>query len=259
MALVAALEALVRKIIRNVQTLGPAAVALQLGEYPDLSAIIRKTEEDTGPTPVGKLAYLTGFISAYTNYVTKIVDRDAVDAAEAKLSVDRDASEPVDLVRMMILKTAFAHSGSRATELVRGVVRSTGVSESKVKYHASKLAKLGMLERLKLGPKAVAYRVSHLGEAILARRMRRYEFALFLVDEAARDDDLRAAMQDEIRRTWINEIRENKDVTYSIADVILASDNKISIANHVNALGTLYKDTMKKMNADGTGNATAPH
>ncbi|MBK9239274.1 MAG: hypothetical protein IPL75_03210 [Acidobacteria bacterium] len=212
-ALVAALKSLVHKLIRDVQTLGPAAVSLQLREYRDLRAIIKKTASEASPTPAGELAYLAGFISAYTDYITLIVDREAVDAAEAKLSADRDPAEPVDLIRMMILKTAFAHSGSRATELVRGVAAAADVSESIVKYHISQLAKMAILEKVTLGPKAVAYRVSPLGEAILARRMRPYELALFLVDEAARDGRLRAAMQDEMRRTWATEPQPNAIVT----------------------------------------------
>ena len=158
-ALVAALEALVRKLIRDIQTLGPAAVSLRLREYPDLAGIIKKTAAEASQTPAGERGYLTGLISAYTDYVSQIVDRGAVEAAEAKLTVDWDVPELVDLVRMRILKTAFAHSGSRATELVRGVARSAGVSESVVKYHVLKLAESKLLERIELGPKAVAYRV----------------------------------------------------------------------------------------------------
>jgi hypothetical protein len=140
-----------------------------------------------------------------------MVDRDSVDAADARLSADRDAHERV--VRMMVLKTTFAYSGTRAKDLVDAVARVANVPESSVKFHLAGLVKLKLIERLKLGPKAVSYRISRLGEAVLARRSKPHELALFLVDQAAHDAALREAMKGEIDRTWPRDVRE-KDVGY---------------------------------------------
>ena len=201
-ALTEALRLLQRKLIGDVQSLGPAAVALDLVEHPQLLGILNKIEADTSELQAGPLAFVAGFVSAYCEHLRLLADRDAVDVADAQLSADRDSREPVDLIRMMVLKITFVQTGARAKEVVSAVARATNVSDSLVKFHIKKLVELKLIERLELGPKAVSYRISRLGEAVLARRSKPYELALFLVDQAVHDKALRAAMEDEIGRTW---------------------------------------------------------
>lgn len=201
--LVTALKALSNKLVHDVQNLGSSAVAFQLREYPGLSGVIRKIGSDASATSNGELAHLAGYVSAYISLITQAVERESVDLTEAKLSVGRDKKGSIDLITM-ILKTTFAHSGVRATDLVNGIARSAKVSPHVVKRHVLKLVSLGMLECPTGGPKASVYRTSYLGGEILARRTKPYELALFLVDEAAQHEGLRAAMRDEIRRTWPN-------------------------------------------------------
>ena len=136
-----------------------------------------------------------------------MVDQDAVVAADAQLSADRDAHNQAERIGIMILKTAFAYAGVRHKELVGSVVRAADVDESLVKHHVGKLAKLKLIERLQLGPKAVSYRISRLGVEVLARHSQPYELALFIVDQAADDVKLRQAMRDEMHVTWLDEPR----------------------------------------------------
>lgn len=199
--LVAALESLKYKLESDVQRLGPTVVTFWLQGYPNLAGIINKIGKDVNATTHVKLTHLAGYITAYMCILTQMVASKAVDLAETKLSVGRDKKSSVDLITM-ILKTTLAHSGARATSLIKGVSRSAKVSPRVVKRHVLKLVSLRMLERLNDGSKATVYRTSYLGEEVLARRMKPYEIALFFVDEAARHEGLRAAMKDEIRRTW---------------------------------------------------------
>lgn len=200
--LVKALDAFQRELIGNVRSLGPAAVALESGKLPELKAILNKIAAEASTQPARRLAFLAGFISAYRDYLDVMVDRDAVNAADAQLSTDRDARTDVERIRIMILKTTFCHAGARHKELVGSVARAADVKEGAVKHHVGKLAELKLIERFELGPKAVSYRISRLGEAVLARRSKPHELALFLVYQAVDDDKLRAAMMDVIKRTW---------------------------------------------------------
>lgn len=210
-ALAEALASLRCKLISDVLANGPAAVVLDLSQHPSFRDILNKIEAEANVATAGCLAFLAGFFSAYRDYLALMVDRDAVDAADAQLSADRDAHVQVDLVRMIVLKTTFAHSGARAKDLVGAVSCAARVSESSVKFHLRRLAELKLIERLELGPKAVSYRISRLGEAVLARRSKPHELALFLVDQAAHDEALRAAMESEIARTWPQSFRRQDD------------------------------------------------
>lgn len=199
--LVVALKELAIGLIRDVQNLGSSIVALRLHEHTGLSGVIQKIASDARATSNGELAYFAGYINAYTGLLTQTIERELVDLAEARLSVGRNKKKSVDLITM-ILKTALAHSGVPTTNLVNGVACSAKVSPRVVKRHVLKLVDLGMLDRLTDGSKTAVYRVSSLGEEVLARRMKPYELALFFVDEAARHEGLRVAMKDEIRRIW---------------------------------------------------------
>ncbi len=201
-ALVTALKALLHELSRDGRNFGPAVVALRLREYPDLAGVIGKVGSDASQTPVGELGYLAGFINAYISHIKLMADRTAVDAAEAKLLADRGVPGPATLIRTMILKTAFAYSGSREVDLLSGVACAAGVSVETVKHHTLKLVELKALEDPKFATEDVMYRTSLLGGALLERWMNPHKLALFFVDEAAHDEKLRAAMQDEIRRTW---------------------------------------------------------
>jgi hypothetical protein len=200
-----ALDSLQRKLIGDVQCLGPAAVALQLGDLRELKTILDKIAAESSAPPAKRVVFVAGFISGYSDYLARMVDQDAVVAADAQLSADRDAHNQAERIGIMILKTAFAYAGVRHKQLVGSVVRAADVDESLVKHHVGKLAKLKLIDRLEVGPKAVSYRISRLGEAVLARHSQPYELALFIVDQAADDEKLRAAMQDEMKRSWPRE------------------------------------------------------
>jgi len=200
-ALAVALKGLVDTLSRDVLLLGPAAVSLRLRAHPGLPGVIDKVVTDAGQVPAVELAYFCGRIIAYMEYLDWIVDRETVDSAGARLPVESDDPVSSNLVQM-ILKTTFAHSGAYTQDIFSGIARSANVPESMVKRYVLKLVRLKMLERLKDGRKTVAYRISRLGELVLARRLKQYELALFFVDDAARDASLRVAMQNEIQRTW---------------------------------------------------------
>jgi DNA-binding MarR family transcriptional regulator len=202
-ALVEALHSLRHSLVGDAQSLGPAAVALQLREHRTLTAILNKVEAEIEDVPAGRLGLLVGYINAYCKILTLMADGEAVDSAVAQLSPNRTSQEPVDLIRMIILKTAFARAGARAKEMAIAIERATGVKEGKVKFHLKKLVQMKLIERFELSKKAVSYRISHLGEAVLARRSKPYELAQFLVDQAVYDKELRAAMEGEIGRTWL--------------------------------------------------------
>jgi DNA-binding Lrp family transcriptional regulator len=235
-ALVDALTSLQVQLIRAVQVHGPAKVALQLSKHNKLTEILNKVAAETSTAPAGRLAFAAGFISAYCDYLKQIVDRHDLEAADAQLSADSDANDSGDDIRMMILKSAFAYAGARAKELVSGIARAADVSESAVKFHLKKLVKLKLLERIELGPKAVSYRVSRLGEAVLARRSKPHELALFLVDLAAHDKELRAAMKDEMGRTWRKDPPD--DSPYAILGLVgLAGQDKMRRAAMIEEMG----------------------
>ena len=204
-ALTEALRLLQRQLIGDVQSLGPSPVALQLQEHPVLTGILNKTEAETSELQAGRLAFVAGFVSAYCEHLRLIAERGVVDKVNAQLSTDPDSP-----IRMMILWTAFVNTGTRAKELVDDVVRATKASSSLVKFHIKRLVELELIERIELGPKAVSYRLSRLGEGVLSRRSKPYELALFIVDQAVHDKALQTAMKDEMRRTW-RRVRRDPD------------------------------------------------
>lgn len=193
-----------------VHRVGPAAMALQLrGTH--LHGILNKTEAEAEDKPGGSLALVVGHLSAYTDYVELIADRESVDSAVARLSDLRDQGEQANLVRRTILKSALTHCGVRPKELADVVTRYTKAKQSLVKRHIRDLFEMGLIEQiqvyetlraLKAHREVMHYRISHLGEAVLMRLIHPHELALWYVDEAAVNAELRAAMKDEIKRTW---------------------------------------------------------
>lgn len=200
-----ALSELRQQLISKVQTHGPAAVAFELSREQPLHQILNKVEAEASTMPSVFVAFLAGFIRAYVDYLTLIVNRQVVDSADAQLSAERDGNAQVDSVRMMILKAAFTHAGARAKELVSVVARLSKVSESVVKFHLQRLVEINLVDRIELGPKAVSYRISPLGEAVLARRSKPHEFALLFIDEAAFNVELRNTLRKEMEIAWQGE------------------------------------------------------
>ena len=62
-ALVKALDSLQRKLIGDVQCLGPAAMALQLGELRELKTILDKIAAEASAPTAKRLVFVAGFIS----------------------------------------------------------------------------------------------------------------------------------------------------------------------------------------------------
>jgi DNA-binding MarR family transcriptional regulator len=244
-ALSEALSKLQRQLIDEVQTLGPAAVAFQLQGEQTLTQILNRIQADASATPSLHVAFLAGFIRACADYLAVIVDRHEVDAANARLSTDGDEDDQADSIRMMILKAAFAHAGARAKELVSVVARLANVTESSVKFHLKKLVALKLVERLELSPKAVSYRISPLGEAVLARRSKPHELALFVIDEASSDVALRAAIRNEIEIAWLDEDIRRPDEQRAVTKRILPFPGTSRVAGS-DEMGSVLSDLHNK-------------
>lgn len=193
-----ALDSLQLKLIGDVQCLGPAAVALQLGDLRELKTILNKIAAETSAPPAKRVAFVAGFISGYYDYLDRMIYQDAVVETDAQLSADHEAER----IGIMILKTAYTHQWVRHKTLIDSVAHDARVKVGSVRYQVYKLADLRLLDRLELDPKMVAYRISRLGEAVLMRHSLPYELALFIVDQAAADPKLRAAMKNEISSVW---------------------------------------------------------
>jgi predicted transcriptional regulator len=209
-ALLKALKEFRHLLSNGVYSVGPAAMALQLrGTH--LPGILNKTEAEAEGKPGGSLALVVGHLSAYTNYVELIADRERVDLAVALLSDLRDQGEQANLVRRTILKSVLTHCGVRPKELVDVVTRYAKVKQSLAKRHIRDLFEMGLIEQIKVYEtlkalkahrEVVHYRISHLGEAVLMRLMRPHELVLRYIDEAAFNAELRAAMRNEIKYAW---------------------------------------------------------
>jgi DNA-binding PadR family transcriptional regulator len=207
--------------------------------------------------PALRVVFLAGFIRAYLDYLDLIADAHEVDSANARLSADGDEHDQADSIRLTILKAAFAHAGARAKELVSVVAQLCVVNESSVKFHIKKLVGMKLIERLELGPKAVSYRITPLGEAVLARRSKPYELALFVINEAAFDAPLRAAIKNEINLTWLDETttRQDQKDTKAIADSNVLPflrpptvEDSSSMSHGLNKMFTQYQKIQKKEN-----------
>lgn len=148
------------------------------------------------------MAFVAGFLSAYTDHLRLVANREDVDAANAHLSEAQNGDEQTNMVHMVILKSSFVHAGTLDQELVDSVARYTRAKKSSIRLRMRELIEMRLMEKNSLSRKMVFYRITRLGEAVLARRMKPYEFALFCVDQAASDQKMRAAMADEIKRTW---------------------------------------------------------
>lgn len=240
-ALSEALRGLQEQLISRVQTLGPAAVALELSREQSLTPILNKIEREARVEPRKSVVFLAGFIRAYLDYLEVVVERQEVESADAQLSAGRNERDQVDSV---ILRTTFAHAGVRATELVSLVARVANVSESSVKFHLKKLAGMRLVEQLKLSRKVVSYRITPLGESVVARRSNPYELALFFIDEAAFDEKLRAAIMQEIESTWPDqqneegraEIRKKQEDRASASIYLVPDMSKGPISSSPNAI-----------------------
>ena len=180
--------------------LGPAVVIHQLhGAGTSILGILNNINAQAKDKLPERLAFNAGAMGEIWSYFESIADHQETDAADAQLSCSNDKARGIQI---MILKSCFIQQGTRSLELANAVSRVTKASMSLVKFHIKKLVEISLLERTRTGPKNVYYRITRLGEAVLARRCNPHEVALFCIDLAASDMELRAAINDEIKRTW---------------------------------------------------------
>ncbi len=197
-----ALEEFHHQLIMSVYAVGPATMALELNSRPSLIAILNKVAAEGSTEPGKRLAFVAGFLSAYMNHLELVADRDNVAAVNAQLSEVQNRDDQSSLVHLIILKSCFVHAGTLTRELIDGVASFTKAKKNFVGSCIRELFEFGLLERIYQGRRVIAYRITRLGEAVLARRIKPHELALFFVDMAASDEKMRAAMTDEIKRTW---------------------------------------------------------
>lgn len=194
----------------RVHCLGVSAVILQLSSVRGrrrLFSILNKiaAEADGRAKPGMRLAYVAGSLTSYLDYFESIVDRQAVDTADAQLS---NLPEDKNNLRMMILKSVFSHVGMGSGSLLLMATRIGKISKRTAKTQLRKLLDIGLIEKILLRETlearqgVVHYRITRLGENVLMRRSLPHELALFCIDMAASDPELRAAMKDKIKDTW---------------------------------------------------------
>jgi len=193
-------------LINQSYLFGPAVVAWQFHSSNSrfLLSILNKIGAVASSGSVAeRLAYQAGAVNTYLDYFQDIAKRLKVDEAYVRLFDNQDEPSPV---RIMILKMAYSHSGMRTKTLIDTVSRMTRASKSLVENQIRQLLELRLVEKIKwkieTGHIAVYYRITRLGEAVLARHSQPHELALFCVDEAASDAEMRAAMRQEIKDTW---------------------------------------------------------
>lgn len=192
-----------RQLITQVYAVGPVAVAFKLQKMrPRITPILNKIASQARSEPAKSVSYLAGFVSAYAGYLKLMVDSHDVDLATVHLSDIKDNHNNAGLVRMIILKATFTHVRTRTKVLIDLVASTANVSKSLVKICLRKLLEIKLVERITIGRRTVSYRITRLGEAVLARLSQPYELALYQIDEAACDAKLRAKLRDEIERTW---------------------------------------------------------
>lgn len=193
-------------LINQSYLFGPAVVAWQFHSSNSrfLMGILNKIASiaDSGSV-AERLAYQAGAVITYLDYFQDIAERLKVDEAYVRLFDNQDEPSPV---RIMILKMAYGHSGMRTKTLIDTVSRMTRASKSLVENQIRQLLGLRLIEKIKFkietGHIAVYHRITRLGEAVLARHSQPHELALFCVDEARSNPELRAAMRREIKYTW---------------------------------------------------------
>ncbi|MDE2312032.1 MAG: hypothetical protein KGJ93_03020 [Patescibacteria group bacterium] len=164
-----------------------------------IQSILNKICAEAERNSAERLACVAGCVSAFWAYFDSLTNHQETDEANASLS---KSDNKALTIRLTLLKCCFTCTGTRSTELVNTAAKFSRASPARVKFHLSRLIQMRLLERHELGRKAVYYRVTRLGESVLARRAEPYQIALFCIDMAACDTKMRAAMRDEIRCTW---------------------------------------------------------
>lgn len=171
-----------------------------------LLGILNKTAAEAEDKPGGSLALVVGRLSAYIHFVGLIADRERVDSVVAQLSDLPNA----DLTNFF-LRNSFCQGGLRREQLVYAAARFIKVKDVLARSRFRQLLRMEMIESFKVYETLEAqaedravlhYKITHLGEAVLERLMHPHELALWFVDEAAFNPELRAAMRNEIKHTW---------------------------------------------------------
>lgn len=198
-----ALQKFHENLVLLVYSVGPALAMLQLQEDRVLGAILHKVSSVADSGTIGeRLAYQAGAVSAYLSNLQEIASRQKVDEADAQLSNLPDQGAQANSVRITILKYTYSHTGERLKHLTDLVVRYSKVKKNLVGVCLRELLEMGLVERVTWANRVISYRITHLGGAVLMRRMMPYDIPLFFIDLAASDAEMRSAMRDEIKRTW---------------------------------------------------------
>lgn len=145
-----------------------------------------------------KLAYQAGRLSTYVDLLTLITNRDEVNSADTELS---NLPDPHGVINS-ILCCSHSYAGARTKELVNTVARMTQVKKNSVTCFLEELIQRRLVRKKLWKGGIISYRITHLGEAVLMKRSQLYQLENFVITDAASNPELRAVLQEEIKRTW---------------------------------------------------------